>query len=91
MKISRAVQGLFFAPLLLGLIFLLKVTCPAPTGGGCFADHFLTPLFLPLTFIYKVLAPLSVFIAHHEPFVVVLYWMIVFFLGGLALDIKKEH
>lgn len=95
MKIPYSIQGMLFAPAVIGLLFILKVTCPATTGSGCFADNFLVPVFLPLTFLYKVFAQIAPVVAHHEAWFILGYWTVVGFLVGLLCDIafhnKKEN
>ena len=87
-KIPYSLQGLIFAPALIGVIFILKVTCPAATGEWCFADNFVRPTFMPLKFLYQVFgtnhAPL---LANHEPLFILGYWAIVGFLVGLLLEL----
>ena len=89
MKVPYAVQGAFFAPALVGLIFIIKISCPAGAGQGCFADPFMTPLFMPLSAIYRVLGNVS-FVVQYEPLFVLLYWIIVGFFVGLIFDILKH-
>jgi hypothetical protein len=93
MKIPYSIQGFFFAPAVVGLLFFLKVTCPAETGYGCFADNFLVPIFIPLTFIYKVFDPVAHVVAHHEAWFILGYWAVVGLLVGCMADllIAKKH
>ena len=86
-RIPLSIQGLLFAPALIGIIFVLKITCPAPTGEGCFADNFLTPTFMPLNFLYKVFDKVAPTLALHEPLFILGYWALVGFLAGLTIDI----
>ena len=90
MKIPYYIQGAFFAPSLVGIIFILKITCPAGAGQGCFADSFLTPVFLPLVAIYKVFGAVP-FIVAHEPIFILLYWIILGIFVGLLFDILKHE
>lgn len=90
MKVPYSVQGLFFAPAFIGLVFVLKITCPAPTGSGCFADNFLRPTFMPLNFLYKVFDKIAPTLALHEPIFILGYWAIVGFLAGLVIDLYLE-
>ncbi len=88
MKIPYSVQGAFFAPALVGVLFILKITCPVGAGQGCFADPFLTPVFMPLSVLYKIFGPVS-FLITHEPLFILLYWIIVGIFVGLLFDILK--
>ena len=90
MKVPYAVQGAFFAPALIGLIFILKATCPAGAGQGCFADPFLAPVFMPLTTIYKIFGSPS-FIIVYEPVLIIFYWMIIGIFVGLLFDILRKQ
>ena len=87
-RIPYSLQGLIFAPALIGVIFILKVTCPASTGEWCFADNFVRPTFMPLKFLYQVFgtnhAPL---LANHEPLFILGYWSIVGFFAGLVIEL----
>lgn len=85
------IQGLIFAPAFIGLEFVLKITCPAPTGQGCFADNFLTPTFMPLTFLYQAFAPYAHILARHEPLFILVYWAIVGFFVGLCIDLARKE
>jgi len=78
-----------FAPVVIGLLFILKITCPAPTGVGCFADPFLTPVFYPLVGLYKIFGNIPL-ISLNEPLVILLYWSIVGMFIGLCLDLYKR-
>jgi hypothetical protein len=89
MKIPYWYQGMIFAPVLVGLLFILKITCPAPTGVGCFADPFLVPVFSPLVGLYKIFGNIPA-IAQHEPLIILLYWSIVGTFAGLCLDVYKR-
>ncbi len=89
MKIPYYIQGALFAPALVGILFILKITCPAGGGQGCFADPFLTPVFMPLTFIYKVFGDTS-FLISHEPIFILLYWVILGLFVGMMFDILKH-
>ncbi len=90
MKIPYAIQGAFFAPALVGVLFILKITCPASAGQGCFADPFLTPVFMPLMVIYKVFGDVS-FVIAHEPIFILFYWIIVGIFVGLLFDILEDN
>jgi hypothetical protein len=89
MKFPNWLQGLLFAPALVALLFLLKATCPAPTGVGCFADPFIKPVFLPLIFLYKTYGQ-TTYILEHEVLIIILYWAVVGLLVGTLFDIKKK-
>ena len=80
---------MFFAPALIGLMFLLKATCPAPTGAGCFADPFLQPVFLPVIFLYKLYGQTAYIIAH-EALLILLYWGVIGLLIGAIFDIQEK-
>jgi hypothetical protein len=88
MKLPYSIQGALFAPAFALLVFVLKLTCPE-NGVGCFADAFITPVFLPLDFIYRVFGPRSIIVAH-EPLFILLYWMIVGGLIGIFFDLYKK-
>lgn len=90
MKTPHWIQGALFAPALVGVLFILKITCPVGAGQGCFADPFLTPVFMPLTVIYKVFGNAPFLIAH-EPIFVLIYWVIVGLFVGLLFDILKHE
>lgn len=90
MKVPYSLQGALFAPAMIGLILALKVTCPVPTGGGCFADHFAVPMFLPSIFTYKVFPSVPTYIANYELLFIVLYWSLIGFLIGLCFDVLTK-
>jgi hypothetical protein len=89
MRVPYAVQGFLFAPAFIGLVFFLQVTCPEPSGGGCFADLFTLPMFMPVVFIHYVWGGLAI-LTQYELMFVVLYWSLVGALFGLCFDIYKE-
>jgi hypothetical protein len=89
MKVPYWIQGALFAPVLAILIFILKITCPAPNGVGCFADPFLKPLFFPLPSFYAVFGGLRALPAH-EPWFVLGYWTLIGLVIGLFCDIYKK-
>lgn len=86
MKVPYSLQGALFAPACAALIFFLKITCPAPNGGGCFADPFISTVFMPLPFLYRVLHGYQSLVAH-EPLFVLGYWLLVGLVTGLCFDI----
>ncbi len=88
-KVPYYIQGALFAPALVGVLFILKITCPAGAGQGCFADPFLTPVFMPLTVLYKVFGYAQFLIAH-EPIFILLYWVILGLFIGMLFDILKH-
>jgi len=88
MRVPYTIQGALFAPACAVLIFVLKVTCPAPSGVGCFADPFVKPLFFPLPFLYTFIH--SPALAAHEPLFILGYWMIVGLIAGILADIYKK-
>lgn len=90
MKIPYYIQGAFFAPTLIGILFLLKITCPAGAGQGCFADPFLAPVFMPLTVLYKIFGNASILISY-EPLFVLIYWILVGVFVGLLFDLLKAE
>lgn len=89
MKIPYSIQGALFAPACAILIFILKVTCPAPSGVGCFADPFVKPLFFPVPFFYTMFGNMRV-LMYHEPLFVLGYWVVVGLLVGALFDIYKK-
>jgi hypothetical protein len=91
MKVPYSIQGALFGPALIGLILALKVTCPVPTGGGCFADTFAVPLFLPSIFAHKAFSNIPAFINNYEFLIIVLYWSFIGFLVGLCVDILLKR
>ena len=86
MRIPYAVQGLLFAPALVGLILVLKAFCPAAADGSCFADFFAMPIFLPLIALYKIFGSTPPF-SGQEFLFIFLYWAVVGFFLGLILDL----
>ncbi|CAN5142779.1 hypothetical protein BH11PAT3_BH11PAT3_2260 [soil metagenome] len=86
-KIPYSIQGLIFAPALIGVIFVLKVSCPNSAGDWCFADNFVRPTFMPLKFLYQVFGNYAPILANHEPLFILAYWAIVGFLAGLLLEL----
>ncbi len=81
-------KGAVFAPTLLVLLFVLKVSCLGQSD--CFADVFSTPAFLPLSAVYRAFGPVSA-IATHEPIFLLSYWMIVGLLIGLLFDLMRTN
>ncbi|MDB5194201.1 MAG: hypothetical protein JWN50_215 [Parcubacteria group bacterium] len=90
MKVPYSIQGALFAPACAVLIFVLKITCPAPNGVGCFADPFITPLFFPLPFFYRVFGNMHALV-YHEPWFVLGYWTLVGLVAGACVDIWKKE
>lgn len=88
MKAPYAVQGMFFAPALIGLLFVLKITCP--TSSTCFSDHFAGAVFLPVAFVYKVFGNNTIF-TEYETFLILIYWAIVGLLLGYTFDLLREE
>jgi hypothetical protein len=89
-RIPYFLQGALFAPALIGVVFVLKVTCPAMAGEGCFADNFLLPTFMPLEFLYNIFSSYAPLLSRHEPLFILGYWSIVGFVAGLSIDLYKE-
>lgn len=89
MRIPYSIQGALFAPTLILLLFVLKMTCPAPTGAGCFADAFLLPMFMPLLFVYRVFGREAIVVAH-EPIFILLYWMCIGLCAGMLADLYNK-
>jgi hypothetical protein len=85
MRLPYALQGIIFAPLFVGLIFVLKSFCPESAGEMCFADFFAVPLFLPLIAVYKVFGYIPG-PNGQEVLFLILYWALVGFLIGFILD-----
>lgn len=86
MKIPYSIQGALFAPALAVLVFVLKATCPAPSGVGCFADPFVRPLFFPVPFFYAAFGNMRT-LMYHEALFVLGYWVVVGLLVGMIVDI----
>ncbi len=89
MRIPYALQGMVFAPVLIGLIFVLKAFCPDSAGEMCFADQFAVPIFLPLIALYKIFGS-SLVIAGSEFLFILVYWSLVGALLGFILDRYKH-
>jgi hypothetical protein len=85
-RVPLSIQGLFFAPVLICLFFVLKAFCPDSAGSGCFADQFAVPIFLPLVAVYKIFGSSDV-IGGHEFIFISAYWAIIGFLIGLMFDL----
>jgi hypothetical protein len=93
MRLPYALQGAIFAPVLVGLIFALKASCPESAGDACFADYFATPIFMPLLVIYKIFGGTSAAIGQ-EILLIFLYWGVVGFLIGFLIDLairRDQH
>jgi hypothetical protein len=90
MRVPYAIQGALFAPSLVLLMFILKITCPVETGNGCFADPFISSVFFPLPSVYRVFGHMEI-ITMHEPLFILLYWTVVGFLVGVAIDVHRSH
>jgi hypothetical protein len=89
MRIPYSLQGMFFAPVLIVLIFTLKAFCPGSAGDACFVDWFATPVFLPLVAIYKIFGQIPV--ANGQEFLfILLYWTLVGLLVGLLIDLIRH-
>jgi hypothetical protein len=86
MRIPSSVQGIFFAPVLVCLFFVLKAFCPESAGDECFADQFAVPIFLPLVAVYKIFGDSSI-IGGQELTLVLVYWAFIGFLIGLVIDL----
>lgn len=86
MRLPSSVQGLFFAPVIVCLFFVLKAFCPGSAGESCFADQFAVPIFLPLVAVYKIFGDSSI-IAGQEFLFVMVYWAFIGFLVGLVVDL----
>ncbi len=89
MRLPYSVQGAFFAPAFIGLVLILKVTCPVPTGSGCLTDHLAVLVFFPLNLVYKIFGQTP--ILSYELLLVLLYWMIIGFLVGLIFDLRTDQ
>lgn len=90
MRVPYSVQGALFAPTLMGLVFVLQVTCPEPVGGGCFADNFTIPLFMPAVFLNSVLSGAGAF-GQYELLFIMLYWVLVGALFGFIFDLYRDQ
>lgn len=86
---SYSIQGLFFFPALIILIFLLKLLCPTNADGTCFADFFAKPIFMPIIFINKIFGGYSNAL-FQELGIIILYWAFIGFLIGFLFDIYKS-
>lgn len=86
MKISSAVRGAIFAPILICIFFLLKATCPDDLGSNCLADKFAVPIFLPLVAVYRLFGSTDMLMGMEFPFILV-YWALVGALVGFILDL----
>lgn len=89
-RTSSAIKGLFFAPALVCLFFLLKAFCPASAGSSCFADQFAVPIFLPLVAVYKIFGDSSVLLGQEFLFII-LYWAFIGYLIGLIVDLLTHR
>ncbi|MDB5253945.1 MAG: hypothetical protein JWL80_11 [Parcubacteria group bacterium] len=90
MRVPYAVQCALFAPSLVLLIFILKITCPVETGNGCFVDPFISSVFFPLPSVYRLFGQIGL-VATHEPLFILLYWTVVGFLVGVVIDVYKSR
>lgn len=88
MRLPYSIQGMMFAPALVGLVFILKAFCPASAGAACFADYFATPIFLPLVALYRIFGKVPD-LNVQEVLFVFLYWAFIGFLVGLFIDLMK--
>ena len=88
MKVPYAVQGMLFAPALIGLLFVLRITCPA--SDMCFSDHFAALIFMPVAFVYKVFGN-NTYLTSHESLLILVYWALVGFLVGYIFDLLREE
>lgn len=91
MRIPYSIQGMLFAPALVGLTFLLKAFCPASAGNDCFADVFATPVFLPLIAIYKIFGYMPASSGGQELLFILLYWALTGFVIGLIIDLFSKR
>jgi hypothetical protein len=87
MKVPYAIQGMLFAPALIGLLFVLNISCPQ--SGSCFSDHFAGIIFLPVAFVYKVFGN-NTYLTTHESLLILTYWAIVGLLVGYVFDLLRE-
>lgn len=90
MRLSHSIKGLVLGPVFAALIIFLGLTCPAGRGQGCFADFFISILFLPLPFIYKVFSNHPDIVGRHEVVFLLIYWSLVGFFIGLLVDVHKK-
>lgn len=86
MKFKYAFGGLVLFPLLIGLVFVSKAMCSAGVGGGCFADYFAVPIFLPLLGVYKLFGS-NAFAVGQEFLLIFLVWGVIGFILGLIKDV----
>ncbi len=87
MRIPHSIQGLVSLPLMAGIIFVLKSSCPSSSEGGCFADYFATIVFLPLVGWYKIVGSGIALGRGEEILFIFVYWAITGFIIGLILDL----
>ena len=71
------------------VVFFIKVTCPAPAGGGCFADTVATPIFMPVVFMHRMFDTTygSLWV---ELLFLVVYWSLVGMLIGFCFDLYRN-
>ena len=87
-RIPSCILGLFMAPGLICIFFLLKAICSA--GNSCVVDRFALPIFLPLAMVYKVFGSSKV-IGGQDFIFILLYWSLIGFLLGSILDLYTRR
>ena len=85
-KYPTALKGIFLAPVLICIFFVLKASCSEVVGESCFADRFAVPIFLPIVIIYRMFGDFAI-IGNQQFLVVMLYWAAVGALIGFILDL----
>lgn len=90
MRVPYAIQGMLFAPAIVGITFFLKVICPASPGAGCLSDFLAPPIFLPAVFIESVIGK-SIGSYAYEVVVILLYWALIGLLVGFICDLYKNR
>ena len=89
MRVPYFLQGALFAPLLIGLILLLKLLCPGQVGDGCFVDYFAVPMFFPVIVLYATFG--GTLLLKHEFWFLLVYWSFLGFLVGLIFDLRVRN
>ena len=89
MRIPYFIKGAIFAPAVVLLSVVLKISCPAPVGEGCFTDFLAVPVFLPLALVYKFSG--TTFPSMYEFWFVVVLWAVIGMVIGFIADLYKRQ
>lgn len=89
MHIPNFIKGAFFGPAFIGLVFILKLTCPVSVDLGCLADYLAVPVFLPLSFAQHIMG--DNFVIAHELLFMFVYWSLVGMFIGFIFDLHKRQ